>query len=491
MFAKKDKIDKLLSIKLFFNKKKMSRYRNSNVNIVKTLKDYAVPLIWLFLILILLFNVFSGNDNSSTQKTNTDTTENLSQVKIELAWEGTKAYIVYQNWKKVELTDTVSFNKWEKLSIEEWKAIIVSPLQAKFVLSKNWELEYKSDWSFFLGSWNLWVEAMSNLKVYMKYANVFLEDWAIANLSQNAVESVIYNIDGNIKVSTLYGLEKQLEAWKKIIIKATNTTKADFDFKSSIQDIDMYFKNSAWFKENGWDLIVLAWNQDSNSGTLNTPIENQNIGDLISFDNLTDESYSKENPLQLKWRYETLKVWKITIDNNEVKLDSKLWTFSYSLALNDKVNDIVIKIYDKDGNLLTKQVFTIYTNNASSTTSKQQLNSKLENYKVNPANFIIYEPSKNWSFTTTSWQVTIRWKVLDKKVKAVLVNDYKLRSFNWSTWRYHAFVDQWTLKDWANLYEIKYIWDNNKVLYKEYYNIYKKLPQTTTKKISDEARLEN
>jgi hypothetical protein len=41
----------------------------------------------------------------------------------------------------------------------------------------------------------MWVEALDNLKVNMKYATVFLDNQTIANLNQNALESVIYNID--------------------------------------------------------------------------------------------------------------------------------------------------------------------------------------------------------------------------------------------------------------------------------------------------------
>jgi hypothetical protein len=37
-----------------------------------------------------------------------------------------------------------------------------------------------------------------------------------------------------------------------------------------------------------------------------------------------------------------------------------------------------------------------------------------------------------------------------------MVNDYKLSSFNGSTWRYHASTDNNNLADGTNVYEIKY-----------------------------------
>jgi hypothetical protein len=40
----------------------MTQYRRGRSSIPKPLKDYAVPLLALFLILIIIYNVFSGND---------------------------------------------------------------------------------------------------------------------------------------------------------------------------------------------------------------------------------------------------------------------------------------------------------------------------------------------------------------------------------------------------------------------------------------------
>jgi len=126
-------------------------------------------------------------------------------------------------------------------------------------------------------------------------------------------------------------------------------------------------------------------------------------------------------------------------------------------------------------------------------TCNNKVNSKLESFDLKPTDFIIYEPTKTWKFTTTLSQVTIRGKVLNKNVDKVLVNDYKLQSYNWSTWRYHAFVDQWTLKEWTNNYEIKYLDKDWKTIYKEYYSIYKEIKEArkAVKKdiISDEAKI--
>ena len=462
-----------------------SRNRKNN-DYLKILKDYAVPLVWLFLILFLLFNVFSS-DNKSEVKVNNNVENNLSGVKISLVTEDTKAFITYKNEKKVELSDDIILGKWEKVSVEQWKLLIVSPLKLKMTLWKAGELEYKEDWSFMLNSGNLWIEAMQDTTIYTKYANVILGASSISNISQNAVETAIYSIDWNIWVSTIYWIETKLASWKKITIKAKQTNSSEFDPKKSIVDIDDYFKLSDWYKDNWWDLIMKNID-DSSSETSSWKImqhDFKKLNDLIAFDNLQDEFYSVESKLNLTWRYDALKIWEITINNNKAKLDSIKWNFQINLNLENKINDLVIKVFDTNKNLISKKVITIYLKSANNKVGKIQSN--VENYKVDASKFYIYEPTKTGKITTTSSQITIRWKVLDKNIKNVSVNGYRLKSFNGSTWRYHAFVNQWTLKDWANIYEIKYLDKDWKVVYKEYYNIYKKIK--TVKKISGEAKI--
>ena len=466
----------------------MSRHRNK-FNFVKILKDYTVPLIGLFLIIILIFNIFSDDkDIEQINNTKADIEAN-SWVKISLLWENTKAYIVYKTWKKVELTDIVSFWKWEKLIVEEWKVNVVFPLLSKITLWKSWELQYKDDWSLFLESWNAWIEAMDNLNISMKYASVDLKSGAIASFIQNAIESVVYNIDWGIKVSSLYWLETDLWSNKKIVIKARDTNSSELNLKNTISEMDSNFQTSSWFINNWWNLIITKNKHIENTGSINK--NSWDFTKLIEFDNLQDESFSKESNINISWRYDPLKIWKITINNQDVKLNLELGTFAYKTSLKNKINDLIIKMYDKDNIIISKKVFTVYTNKSWNSNIYQNAQNSIENFQIDPSQFIIYEPTKTGKITTTSSQITIRWKVLNSKVKSVLVNDYKLKSFNWKTWRYHAFVNQNTLRNWTNLYTIQYFWENNKLLFKEYYNIYKKITKKSIKKISNEVKIKN
>ena len=350
-------------------------------------------------------------------------------------------------------------------------------------LSKNWELSYKEDWTFYLESANLWVESMTDIEIFMKYASVSMWAWVITNLSQNEIESTIYSIDWNVEVFSLAWVSVNLSWWDKVSIWAKDSTSSDIDLNWFISPIDDYFKLSTWFTENGGEELLNKQNEDIWSWSLlwNWAVELEDSAALITFDDVTDESYVNSNPLDLTWRYSPLKVWKITINNKEVSLDSELWTFSLNwFVLESNINDLIIKIFDKNKNIISKMILTLYSKNAWKITSKDsniKVNESLENYPVKATDFIIYEPTKTWKLTTKESRVTLRWKVLNKNVKNVVVNDYTLQSYNGSTWRYHAFVEQWTLKDWANNYEIKYLDKDWKVIYKEYYSIYKELKE--------------
>ena len=474
----------------------MTRYRNNNLS--KTLKDYTIPFVWLFLILILLYNFFSWWNPSDNNTLDTSVvSEKLWEVQVSLWNSNSKAYIIYESWKKVEIEDTIFLQKSEKISVESWNINIDFPLFAKMKLREKGELIYKADWTIFLESGNLWVEAMKNIDLFMKFSEISIPSGNIINLSQNELESIVYSIYWDTLVSNLAWNSVKLQNLEKIIIKSKEASSTNNNLDSDKKEIDDYFKLSAWFKENNWDKLLKNINNEELTGSLlDSNKENlKDLSKLINFDNITDEEYVKTNIIDLVWRYSTINVWKITINNIEAKLDLELWTFLIKwFSLNSKVNDLVIKIFDKDFNLISKEILTIYTKNSWSilNTSWIKTNNTLENFPVRATDFIIYEPSKTWKISTKSNQVTIRWKVTNTKIKSVLVNNYKLKSFNWSTWRYHAFVEQWTLKDWTNNYEIKYLDKNWKLIYKEYYSIYKELKKvvnTEKKKISDESKI--
>jgi hypothetical protein len=65
----------------------MTQYRRRRSSIPKPLKDYAVPLLALFLVLIIIYNVFSGNDEKSQPKDNTVQNVELQSDAIVLSFD--------------------------------------------------------------------------------------------------------------------------------------------------------------------------------------------------------------------------------------------------------------------------------------------------------------------------------------------------------------------------------------------------------------------
>ena len=476
----------------------MSRNRNNNNSIWKTIKDYAVPFIWLVLILVLLYSVFSSWSNDNNPNQQSDSNIESTESKITLSPEDSLAYVVYDSWKKVQIEESFSLWKLEKIVVESWSVLMDFPSVAKMKLSENWEFTYKEDWSFYLESWDLWVEPFKDLDISMKYANALLSVWSVSNLNQNEIESSLYSLLWRTSLSNLVWITSSVGNWEKLWIKSIDSASNDIDLDSYKTPIDDYFKLSEWFNSNWWEEVLsknITESEIEFNSTWSLLIE-EDTSSLITFDDITDESYVNSNPIDLKWRYSISRVWNISINGKDVILNKDLWVFSlkwFSLAYS--TNDLVIKIFDNNKNVIWKEVLTLYSNKTvswlPSIDNSTTTSSGLENFSVKPTDFYIYEPTKTWKITTTSPRITIRWSVSNKNVANVSVNDYTLKSYNWSTWRYHAFVEQNTLKDWANNYEIKYVDSDWNIVYKEYYSIYKEKASvaTTTPVVEKETSL--
>ncbi len=448
----------------------MPRWRNSSIS--KVLKDYSVAFIWLFLIIVLIYSFFFSWGNEVYNEAEIENNSSLNQAQIFLSDENSVAYIIFESWKKVEIKDSIYLNKSERVSVESWNVDISFPLEANMKLSENWDFSYKQDWSFFLDSGDVWIEALKDINVSMKYWDVYFSSDSVWNLKQNEIETGVYSISWNIEVSNLAWISTDLENWYKIDIRNNVASSNDVDLNSLKEEIDDYFRLSSWFKLNWWPELL----KDVETNTWS--LMELDTSSLINFDNVKDEGYADSNPIDLKWRFSPNKVWKITINSKEVKMDKDLGIFwLQGLTLSKQTNDFVVKIFDQENNILAKKVLTLYSNSPIGGNGLNNNSSAwLENYSVNQSDFVIYEPTTTWKLTTTSSRVTIRGKVSNKDVASVRVNDYTLKSYNGSTWRYHAFVEQDTLKDWANNYEIEYLNSKWEVIYKEYFSIFKRKP---------------
>ncbi len=473
----------------------MSRNTRRHSNLQNTFKDYFVPIIGWVLIIILLYSFFNGNKTTSTS---ININENKIPAKISFWSPDTEAFISY-SWKNQEkITESQSLYKWETLIVKEWSVSLNSANGTRINLNKIAELKYEEDGSYSLYSSDAWFELKDDTNISMKFANIQARADSVLSLTQNEAGSTIYILSWSAKVANLAGRETLLIKWQKISISRQNAANKDIDLGSEKSNIDSYFKGSDWFIENKGH-IILQQNDEDNSKKDSEEKKSSQVSSwrYISFDSLRDEMSIKGNSLNISWKILSESVGSITINNRQVNISTTTKSFSLdSLSLSQSVNDIVVKIYDTDKNIIKKSVYTVYTSSQNNPSTSRPLSQWSTTYDVDATDFRFTDPSNTGKFSTTSSEVTIRGITSAKGISRVEVNGFKLASFNGSTWRYHAFKRFETLEEGTNQYRIDYFWEDGKIVYTDYYTIVKKSASQSPKKekvkskekiISDEA----
>ena len=459
----------------------------------KTVKDYIVPIIWLFLILLLIFTIFSS-DNDIEKKVDL---ENRIWLDLNLDSNDNKAYIIYSWWKKSIVDDSSLLYKWEKLIIKEWIISLSWIWIWDAKINKLWELEYKQDWSFFLESSDLWINSKNKLTINMKFASIKVWEHSNISFSQNEVLSSIYLLNWTAEVTNLSWVTSFLAKWEKISVSRIEANQKNIDLSLNKEKLDDYYKNSQWFIANNW----ASYLQDINK-TSSWIITNKNIfynSNILSFNNILDESNISSNSIIISWIYSNKDIEKITLNNIDAEIDkiTKSFKFKKINTLN-KENDLIFKVYNKSNDLMSKFVYTIYNN--SSILNSSKFNSHL--FNIDGSKFV-FTSIKDWiikrlnqkTIYTTYWDfLTLYWFVWIKWVKNVIINWYSLKSFNWSSWRYHPSVLNNNLNLWTNIYEVKYLNDKWDILYINHFTIIKKKSQVNNfkksiKKISNEINI--
>ncbi len=466
-------------------------YRNRRNNIKKTLKDYAVPLVAFFLILILAFSLFGGSDDTSTQP-DTNIMENTLWASINFYNGSASAEIEYSWWDKKSIDDGALIYKWEKIIVKDWSVKIDFPYLASTHLDKNAILSYNEDNSLNLESSNLWLTANTDMEVFMTFAKVSVSEWSIANLYQNDLFSEISCVSWKVEVFNLAGESTILTGGQQLSIERKEASNSDLDLSILKTDFSDYFKASDWFTKNDGDIYLNSNSSEETSTGEVKKVVYSNLSSVLNFDNLTDESYISGNNIDITWTFWD-EVTKITLNNTEATLDTENKTFKFKwVSLPNKENDLVFKAYNSTWEVLAKTVYTVYTtswtSNSSTTTSSDF--GKVLNFELDASKFVFTAPSTTGTYSTYDSRVTIYWSTPKWVVASVTVNGYKLWSFDGSSWRYHAWADYDNLKDGTNLYEIKYFDASGKLIYTNYFTIIKKSSNLPDATYSAEASVE-
>lgn len=452
-----------------------------NNKVLKTFKDYLVPLIIVLIILLLIINnIFFSKNTWENIQTN-------YPLKVYVGTPDTEAYIIYSWWNKIKLENEANIYKNEKLSVANWN-LNIKDKTTDFVLNKLWELKYNEDWSYTLYSSDLWVKTNSWVNIEMRYAKVSSNSNSIFSLSQNEVASTIYILSWIVDIKNLAWKTTTLQKWDKLVIMRNNANDENLDLSLLKEQIDDYIKTDDWFIKNNWNYYLShSWTSEFNSWILNLSwttsnwsiFSNNITNSYISFDNLFDEQEVNTNILDINWTILSDNVSKIEINNKDAIIDKSSETFNFKwFKLESKINDLVYKIYDEWNKLLTKWIITIYSiNNKDNSDNIKKTNlAQVENYPIiSSPLYQIISPKQN-PYITSDNIIRIEWTTPPWIVEKIVINNFELKKFPkfGSYWSYFANNEFWNLKDWVNIYKIQYfdvewklIHENNFTIIKE------------------------
>lgn len=463
--------------------------RKRSNGFTKSLKNYIVPIIWLALIGLLVYGIF--NKSAISEVENDIKYENKIWLNVSLDSDITDSYIIYPQENKKKIDSDISLYKWERIQVKEWSISIDFPSVWDFRLDKNGDIKYDENGDLSLISSDLWVNTKSKLTINMKFVKVLIWENSHLSLSQNEMESNIYLLSWTAEVRNLSWVSSVLWVWQKITISRLNASNEDINLSSYKENIDDFFKTTDWFIKNNWSSYLSANSSDNNQAN-DTDSKQVSQNKIISFDNLTDESYVSSSDIDVSWTYSNKDIANITLNwvKAVINKDRNIFSFKW-IDTSSSENDLVFKVYDDSNDLLSKFLYVVYYKEWTEN-SVSNSDFSVKSYNVDGSKFTFTSPTTDDTFSTFTSFVTIKWMVLAKWIKKVSVNGYFLKSFNGSSWRYHADMRYNNLKTWTNIYEVKYFDGSWKLVYINYFKIIKKPINTkVSSTYSDEVSVDS
>ncbi len=446
----------------------MARRRNV---VTKNLKDYIVPIIGVFIVLLILISLFSGwEKNVEVQK------ENKVGIALNLDGQSTQGTIKYSNGDELEITQESVLMKWETINVSQWSLVLDIPEVGDARISKLGIIDYNADGSFSHSSGNFWMNTSKPLNVKMKFARVKMWENSHVSMSQNEMASTIYVIAGFVEVENLVGQNTLVLPGEKVSITTINASNEDLDLKAQKEQIDDVFKNDDWYVLNRGDSYINTGNQENtkeDETTSNVPTVETSTSRVIVFDTIRDEATIDSSSITITGNYTNDNIVKITANWKQADLNTQNKSFTFTdISTSKYQNDIVFRAYDDAEDILEKNLVTLYYLAGESTGESGWYN--LQNYEnVDASQYTFTAPSVNTTYTTNVGQVTIQGKVSNPDIANVLINGYKLSSYSQTlwTWKYYAFENFNTISKGTNVYDIEYFDSSDNLIYTNRYTI--------------------
>lgn len=466
----------------------MNRRAWNNKKILKTFKDYLVPIFFVVIILIFILNYIFGWNTTPVE-----TTGDNSSLSLTLSSPQTEAYVEYSWGNKSKIEWDVVLYKSEKLQVAS-ESVKLSEEWVTFNLNRLWELRFNEDKTFTLYSSDLWGEAKKDVNIEMRYAKVKAISGSVFSLSQNEVASTIYVVSGTIEVQNLAWSSTVLKKGEKIVIMRNNANDKNTDLALSKDVIDEYIKNEDWFLKNNGNFylsqseeVTTQTGSTTNTGSTQVNIWGQQW--YILLNNLFDDAEVSSDKIDITWTIVDDRVAIININGRTADVNTESKTFSLKdVNTQARVNDIVYKLYDSNSTLLYKWVLTLHNSkgtwNSTTTSGTPSGLAQVQNYPIASSPlYQILTPKQN-PYTTTENVVRIEWNVPARTVQKIVINGFQLQKFtaNSSYWQYFANSEFWNLKPGVNIYKIQFYGEWDTIVYETNFTIIKEetTPTSTT-----------
>lgn len=437
----------------------------------KTLKDYIIPLMGVFIVLIIIVNFVTWG----WEKVETKKPVSLTNIEIENT-SGADVYVVNKNDKKFKIESTGKLNEGERILVTKWILTLNNP---KIILNELAEL--RLDWKnkYSLLNNNVFFETQESIEVDLVNAKFISSPSSAFIVVQSKLFSSVYVLKGNVTVSNNTSKTITVTPGRKMMVSNVENGKPGTDLDSLIGDIEDYQYEDNFFVVAGapdFKELIESWN--ANENWEEEIVDNSDSSSLFELD-IDDWAISNVDTIKITWKINSDKAVKVTLNGIEAEmLDGQFKIQEFKLE--KKVNDIVYKAFNTDDEELAKGVITIYS---TSSTGNNLNQSELENYPINPEyNFLIKNPT-----TTTESVFRIEGAVPAGKVSYITVNGFRLTKFrSWGTkWMYIANKDYDLMKEWINLYKINYYNSENKIITSNVFILKKIEPKAVTKKTSN------
>jgi hypothetical protein len=332
---------------------------------------------------------------------------------------------------------------------------------------------------FRLENKDLWVQAdTGDFSVDLLGVVVMPSSGSVLNIAKNELFTTITVLQGTINIS-VEDRTIEVASGQQVNYSTLRTVTFD-DLSSRITPINPETLTSPWMSLNGASSYTATIDTTPTTTTMATAVGTG----FIAFESPIDESTVETTSVTVSGKILNPSVSRVVVSNLPATIDPVKQTFILkNLPLTNNENNIVYRTYDTAGKLLGKGFVTVYTtkvspasaaapvSNTAPTTAPSNGRAQVNTYK--PDNrFRVIAPAADY-YETTEKKVRIEGSVWANNVASVTINDFKLSSFNGSSWYYFANQEFWNMQEGTNTYTIRYFDASGTEVYKQLFVIKK------------------